>query len=234
MSQSVEYSLIKTNLPNSKEPYGALIKKAEAVDKNKLVEIMADKGSTLTRTDIEGVLNLFYETVIQQLRQGRVVSTPLFRAELSLKGSFKTHKERFNPNKHKAHVVIRPAKGLNRIATGMLHFRRSKDEHSVFNIAKLLVLSPEKDAIYPGSVIQLKGKSLKTYNTKAEYAVELYQDNVLVAEAPMITHSAGQVTATIPYDLMPGLYYIGFSKSFGGKRYTTGMMGLRVMERGLK
>lgn len=228
MSQPLEYSLIRKGITGNKS-WSAIIHKGITADKKRIAKIMASRGTSLSQIDIEAVLDLFYQTVIDELREGNVVSTPVFRAELSIKGTFKIANEKFNHQKHKAHVIIQTAKGLNKDVCFGLKFRRSRHGKTSFGITEFYALkTASEDLFYPGCPVQLKGRGLKIYRTPAECRMEILKDHIPVAEADIIRYSDKRVMAFLPYDLEPGIYYMRYVRCYNGKEDRSASIGFVV------
>ena len=101
---AIEYFVKENKLKNGGN-YFALTCRNSIVKEEMLISLMADKGTTLTPTDMRAFLDLFKRTITEQLTQGRIVCLDQF-IEMSpmVKAVFEAADEPFNRYKHSVKI----------------------------------------------------------------------------------------------------------------------------------
>jgi hypothetical protein len=232
MGSTIEYSVEKRHLAISKGVvYVGKLHMLQPVTMDVLVDSMTHKNTTISRQDILGVLDLYHEVIMEKLAQGHVISTPLFRACLSLKGEFDSLSGTLDKKKHKAHVTIRPAKGLTKKVTKNLRFRKKRDLRSSFFIDSIVSLETGRSVkeIKKGKVIEVQGSRLKVYRKKAKYTVEYYLQSKLIAESKVVRITNSKAATVVPKKLPPDTYSVCFVKQFGSTLHRSKKLRLTVL-----
>ena len=228
----IKYSIVKKDLSKSKgEMFVGKLHMLPPATMSVLVDIMANKNTTISRQDILGVMSLFHEVVREQLADGRIVSTPIFRAGLSLRGEFTSKEDQIDYKRHKPRITIQPAKGLTKRVTFGMRFHREKGSDGNFYIHSIYALATirEVDSFARGAAIEIQGRGFKEYKIQAGYAVEYYRGGGVkkIAESPLLKHTYSRIVTIIPDTLEPGEYSISIMKKL--KKETRRTAGLVVM-----
>ena len=85
---SLKYALVENNLTSKNEDFVAHPQEVKSHDFDSIVDMMLQKGSTITKTDILAVLNSYFETIKEITKNGETVVTELINTNFSIQGVF--------------------------------------------------------------------------------------------------------------------------------------------------
>ncbi|GHT80975.1 hypothetical protein FACS189467_4240 [Bacteroidia bacterium] len=108
----LEYSLHENLLTERTDDFAAQPHVKNSYKRDQLIELMLQRGTLVTKTDIIAVLNNLEETVDYIVRNGGTVTLPLFDTGFSIGGVFDSAMDVFDPARHKLHVTIRKSSVL--------------------------------------------------------------------------------------------------------------------------
>jgi len=208
----IQYSLREN--PFSKgddDKYIASMRRREVLDQEDLIEAMVWKNTTLTRQDILGVLDLMKETVQEKLMEGHRVYTDFFKAAVSIKGSFRSEKDRFDDRRHRVEVSLNPAsefcKSFSRswVKVERIHPR---DRHSFVNYCYDYATRTRDRTLTAGGLVELKGDFFIA--RKAVTRVVLCRGDSLKGLPPLQIHeiTKNKILLSLPAGLEEGVYHI--------------------------
>ena len=103
----LEYSLHENLLTERTDDFAAQPHIKTIYKREQLIDLMLQRGTLVTKTDIVAVLNNLEETVDFVVRNGGAVNLPLFDTGFSIGGVFDSAMDTFDPARHKLHVTIR-------------------------------------------------------------------------------------------------------------------------------
>ncbi|MDR8391644.1 DUF4469 domain-containing protein [Aliifodinibius sp. S!AR15-10] len=113
---SISYSLYENHLTENSNDYLARVRDQASHNIEEIVDIMATKGSTVTRADTLSVLEEFEAAIAQILLRGGSINTPLFRINGSISGIFTGPSDSFDPKRHEVKLNVNPGMRVKRIA----------------------------------------------------------------------------------------------------------------------
>ena len=102
----IKYVLRENNLSDDPDDYMARIRHVGIARIETIIERMIQRGSTVTRADIVGVLEDYYAAIESLLLEGMSVTTPLDHFSLSVKGIFRGADDTFDPSRHRLHAAL--------------------------------------------------------------------------------------------------------------------------------
>ncbi|SFE84209.1 DNA-binding domain-containing protein [Thermophagus xiamenensis] len=111
------YRLIQNRMKGNKNNYFAKIYNPSTITEKEIMEHMVNQGATITMADVLAVLKALEKALLYFFTQGVNIRTRLFNFQLSIRGTFQSEDDYFNPNRHKLHVVCRPTKLLKKTLT---------------------------------------------------------------------------------------------------------------------
>jgi hypothetical protein len=118
----LNYSLHENLLTERTDDYAAQTHVSAVYTREQFIDLMLQRGTLLTKTDILAVFNNMEETAAYIIENGGQVNLPLFNTSFSITGVFEGATDTFDPNRHKLHVnihkgtVIRDAEKAVRVA----------------------------------------------------------------------------------------------------------------------
>jgi hypothetical protein len=102
----LEYSLHENPLTDRKDDYAAQAHVKKIYNREEFIDLMLQRGTLVTRTDIVAVLNNLEETAVYVTENGEGLNLPLINTGFSVPGVFKSILDLFDPNRHKLHVNV--------------------------------------------------------------------------------------------------------------------------------
>ena len=109
---ALQYELYKNQLGTSPRGYHARVVNQNIHNRERLIEMMVNRGTALTKGDIEAALTCFDEVMTELIKNGEGVNTGAFSVHLDIKGSFPDANSHFNPNDNKLAININATKLL--------------------------------------------------------------------------------------------------------------------------
>ncbi len=96
---AIQYELLKNHLGDEPKGYHALVCNQRIYNRKEIIEMMLNRGTLLTSTDIEAVLACLEDVIKQVIKNGEGLNTGIFTMRIDIKGRFP------DPNSHfdKAH-----------------------------------------------------------------------------------------------------------------------------------
>jgi len=226
------YDVIESHLDNNHQNYRGIIEHSESLNNEDLIDEIVKSNTTITRQDALGVIDLYEQLIKMNLRKGYTITTGLFRADLSMTGSFSHAGEKIDYKKHKAKVVIRPAKKLSQQVSQGLRFHRQRnprDNHYLGYVIDMIHrLSPGQ--LRAGSSLKLTGKGLKSYNHENHYDLSLINLDKEVYALTLMTASYQRITAMMPKEIAPGKYQLQLKHHYGERIKRTFHLPVEVVE----
>ncbi|WP_282125011.1 DNA-binding domain-containing protein [Marinifilum flexuosum] len=160
----IPYYLQENPFQKGKEKYIGKAVLMEKLDAKEIISLCAARGNKIPEYLVESVLKRFEEIIEEVLKKGIAINTPLINIQPSLTGTFEGKHDKFDNKRHQLHFRISEGTLLKRVAEESELFKIVPPStliqiHSVKNLS-----SPTSDYQFePGSILELKGKSLK-YN----------------------------------------------------------------------
>jgi len=209
--KTIEFYLKENHLSTSEENlYKALVHKKKPVRQEELIEIMQGKNTTVTRQDMIVVMDLFRETVMEQILSGFPVYTDLFKADVSIRGGFTSGVDVFDEARHRVCVNMN---GADKFKKDLV--KNAQVEH-VLSVPPTPVIRQVFDYqsgsyrtdFQAGSTINIRGAFFKDENRETE--VYLYPDGSAEKIPVETVHQVmgRTILCELPEDLTPGVYRI--------------------------
>ncbi|MBN2627539.1 MAG: hypothetical protein JXA95_12805 [Spirochaetales bacterium] len=233
----IRYEVVENSLGGDREWRGKILH-GDRVNENNLIMEIVRNNTTITREEAQAVISLYEKAILWHLRQGHTVTTGLFRASLSLKGVFPGGNSSFDSRIHTPHMVIRPAKGVNKEVTKNLRFhktRRSLTDQILSGIYDYTSGIKESNGkgrpiITRGGAFELYGGSLKIYGYSPEYELRLTGPDEEIYQASLIKVLPRKVTALAPAAIPPGDYLLGYRAKYGNTARDYGELPVTLVE----
>ncbi len=112
---SLKYALHENLLTERLDDYTAQPQDVKSHDNEVIIERMAQKGSTVTKSDILAVLNTFFEVVEDITEEGGTVNTGQINTHFSIQGVFEEATDTFDPHRHNVRLNISAGKALKKV-----------------------------------------------------------------------------------------------------------------------
>lgn len=205
----VKYSLVENGLSGNEKKYMARIRSSEQWDMDKIVDRMANSGSSVTRSDAIAVMHLFFDVIREGLLQGATISTPLFKIELKVRGNFTGPEDRFWPKRHKVEPAITSGKEL-KASMKRVKLEKAESRKKMPVIQKLAYLDPDlsNDVLHPGGILVLSGINLKIDKNDPEQKLVLTKGAEEILINRIHVSKGKQLIAQLPDQIPEGNYQL--------------------------
>lgn len=217
---SLQYALLEALLTPAPDDYTAQVQNVKSYDMESVIEKMLQKGSTITKTDTLAVLNSFFETVSEIVRQGENVHLDLFSTRLSLSGIFNGATDTYDPKRHSIRVNVNAGKLLKEVAK---HIKPEKVDSSE-TLPHILEVTDSisgsvNDKITSGGVLTLVGSRLKIAGENTENGVYLIDEKGKKYKvSTLVENKPARLIAILP-SLATGTYTLQITTQFTGGAY---------------
>lgn len=114
---SLKYALFENHLTDDPDDYAARVQNLQSRSIDDIIDLMINRGSTVTKADIFSVLEDYSGVLEQCLRDGNSVNTPLFNLSPSIRGVFNGRDDPFDPARHQVRINVSPGTRLRKVET---------------------------------------------------------------------------------------------------------------------
>ena len=215
----LKYSLRENLLTPAPDDFMAQTQDVRSYTLDEIIDLMMQKGSTLTRADVKAVLQIYGEVCAAVIADGCALNTPLMNTALSISGVFNGANDDFDKKRH--------AVNLNITAGTLLHGVLPKVKCEKTGTASTdpyitevadIVTGTVNTVLTKGGVVQITGSRLKFKADDAAQGIFFVPETGTPVRAAVIAENKpARLMAIIPADLEAGTYYIEVrSKHSGG------------------
>ena len=215
----LKYSLRENLLTPAPDDYMAQAADVRSYTLDEIIDLMMEKGSTLTRADVAATLQVYGEVVSAIIKDGSAVNTPLMNTSMSISGVFDGANDSFDKKRHTVNLNI-TAGTLLRDAVTKVKCEKTEGVSTDPYITEVtdIVTGTVNTTLTKGGVVQLVGSRLK-FDAKDEAQGIFFvpETGEAVRAAVIAENKPARLMAIIPADLAAGTYYIEVrSKHSGG------------------
>ncbi|WP_299125952.1 DNA-binding domain-containing protein [uncultured Tenacibaculum sp.] len=229
----MKYYLTKNHL-NEEDNYIARVLATRSVSQAALIKKMLEKRSAVGKTDIVAVLNSFYETIIQCIKDGDTVNLPLFNISYSITGVFDNDEEIFSEKKHKLHLKLKTGKLIKNV----LHevpINKVAAPNTYTQITQVIDIGSgtSNQQITSEGLFELLGSRLKIAGSHP--SVGLYfigEDQTEIKVTRFSRNTFKNIIAQAPH-LLPGRYHIRIKSQFTSNPQAF-LKGVRISDTSFK
>jgi hypothetical protein len=206
----LEYSLHENLLTEERtDDYSAQTHSKTSYNKDALIELMLQRGTLTTKTDVLAVLNNLEETVAYVIRQGGTVNLPLFGTGFSISGVFEGATDVFDPLRHHLHVNIRKGTLLRAAEEDvkLMKVNVASPQPQILEV-KDSVSGSVDDRLTPGGVLEITGVNIRISGKNPACGLFFVSDDMpeTLKVETLVTNNPSSLVAIIPF-LAPGGRY---------------------------
>ena len=206
----LKYSLRENLLTPAPDDYMAQAADVRSYTLDEIIDLMMEKGSTLTRADVAATLQVYGEVVSAIIKDGSAVNTPLMNTSMSISGVFDGANDSFDKKRHTVNLNI-TAGTLLRDAVTKVKCEKTEGVSTDPYITEVtdIVTGTVNTTLTKGGVVQLVGSRLK-FDAKdtAQGIFFVPETGAPVRAAVIAENKPARLMAIIPADLAAGTYYI--------------------------
>ena len=215
----LKYCLRENLLTPAPDDYMAQAADVRSYTLDEIIDLMMEKGSTLTRADVAATLQVYGEVVSAIIKDGSAVNTPLMNTSMSISGVFDGANDTFDKKRHTVNLNI-TAGTLLRDAASKVKCEKTEGASTDPYITEVtdIVTGAVNTTLTKGGVVQLVGSRLKFDAKDAAQGIFFVPETGEAVRAAVIAENKpARLMAIIPADLPAGTYYIEVrSKHSGG------------------
>ena len=215
----LKYSLRENLLTPAPDDYMAQVTDVRSYTLDEIIDLMMDKGTTLTRADVAATLQVYGEVCSSLIKDGAALNTPLMNTSMSISGVFDGANDSFDKKRHTGNLNI-TAGILLRDVLPKIKCEKTEGTSTDPYITEVtdIVTGTVNTTLTKGGVVQLVGSRLK-FDAKdtAQGIFFVPETGNPVRAAVIAENKPARLMAIIPADLAAGTYYIEVrSKHSGG------------------
>ena len=206
----LKYSLRENLLTPAPDDYMAQAADVRSYTLDEIIDLMMEKGTTITRADVAATLQVYGEVVSTIIKDGSAVNTPLFNTALSISGVFNGAADSFDKKRHTVNLNL-SAGTLLREAAAKVKCEKTEGASTDPYITEVtdIVSGSVNTTLTKGGVVQLVGARLKFDQKDATQGIFFVPETGAPARADVIAENKpARLMAIIPADLKAGTYYI--------------------------
>ena len=215
----LKYSLRENLLTPAPDDYMAQAADVRSYTLDEIIDLMMDKGTTLTRADVAATLQVYGEVCSSLIKDGAALNTPLMNTALSISGVFNGANDSFDKKRHTVNLNL-TAGTLLRDAVTKVKCEKTEAASTDPYITEVadIVSGKVNEVLTKGGVVQLTGSRLKfKADDTAQGIFFVLETGEAVRAAVIAENKPARLMAIIPADLAAGTYYIEVrSKHSGG------------------
>ena len=206
----LKYCLRENLLTPAPDDYMAQAADVRSYTLDEIIDLMMEKGTTLTRADVAATLQVYGEVVSAIIKDGSAVNTPLMNTSMSISGVFDGANDSFDKKRHTVNLNI-TAGTLLRDAVTKVKCEKTEGVSTDPYITEVtdIVTGTVNTTLTKGGVVQLVGSRLK-FDAKdtAQGIFFVPETGAPVRAAVIAENKPARLMAIIPADLAAGTYYI--------------------------
>lgn len=206
----LKYALRENLLTPAPDDYMAQATDVRSYTLDEIIDLMMEKGTTLTRADVAATLQVYGEVVSAIIKDGSAVNTPLMNTSMSISGVFNGANDAFDKKRHTVNLNI-TAGILLRSVLPKIKCEKTEGASTDPYITEVkdVVSGKTNDILTKGGVVQLVGARLKFDAKDAAQGIFFVPETGAAVRAAVIAENKpARLMAIIPADLTAGTYYI--------------------------
>ena len=215
----LKYSLRENLLTPAPDDYMAQVTDTRSYSLEEIIDLMMDKGSTLTRADVAAVLQVYGEVCSSIVADGSALNTPLMNTSMSITGVFEGANDAFDKKRHTVNLNM-TAGTLLRDAAAKVKCEKTESASTDPYITEVtdIVSGKINGALTKGGVVQLTGSRLRFDRKDEAQGIFFVPETGAAVRASVIAENKpARLMAIIPSELAAGTYYVEVrTKDSGG------------------
>ena len=214
----LKYSLRENLLTPAPDDYMAQAADVRSYTLDEIIDLMMDKGTTLTRADVAATLQVYGEVCSSLIKDGSAVNTPLFNTALTIAGVFNGANDAFDKKRHTVNLNL-TAGTLLRDAAAKVKCEKTEGASTDPYITEIadIVSGKVNEGLTKGGVVQLTGSRLKFDQKDAAQGIFFVPETGEAVRAEVIAENKpARLMAIIPAGLKAGTYYIEVRTKLSG------------------
>ena len=206
----MKYALRENLLTPAPGNYMAQVADVRSYTLDEIINLMMEKGSSVTRADAAAVLQVYGEVCALLVANGAALNTPLINASMSISGVFDGANDSFDRRRHAVNLNM-TAGTLLRDALASVKCEKTQiaSTDPYITEVKDVVSDTVNSALTKGGIVQITGSRLK-FDAKDETQGIFFvpETGAPVRATVVAENKPARLTALIPQTLDAGIRYI--------------------------
>ena len=206
----LKYALRENLLTPAPGNYMAQVADVRSYTLDEIINLMMEKGSSVTRADAAAVLQVYGEVCALIVANGSALNTPLFNTSMSISGVFDGANDSFDRRRHAVNLNM-TAGTLLRDALASVKCEKTQiaSTDPYITEVKDVVSDTVNAALTKGGIVQITGSRLK-FDAKDETQGIFFvpETGAPVRATVVAENKPARLTALIPQTLDAGIRYI--------------------------
>lgn len=204
----IKYSLYENHLTPDPDDQMAVVQPISTKSMEDVVDQMISRGSTVTKAEALSVMEEFAVALVQLVKDGHNVVTPLFNVAVSIRGTFVDASDAFDSSRHTVKVRVLPGRRLKEVVSKLkVEKVQGTKPLPVLQAFKDVTSKTESDIVTPGGVGQILGNALKFDAADAAQGVFFTALNGTVTKVEtLVDATPTKITFVTPATLTAGEY----------------------------
>lgn len=206
----MKYALRENLLTPAPGNYMAQVADVRSYTLDEIINLMMEKGSSVTRADAAAVLQVYGEVCALLVANGAALNTPLMNASMSISGVFDGANDSFDRRRHAVNLNM-TAGTLLRDALASVKCEKTQiaSTDPYITEVKDVVSDTVNSALTKGGIVQITGSRLK-FDAKDETQGIFFvpETGAPVRATVVAENKPARLTALIPQTLDAGIRYI--------------------------
>lgn len=206
----MKYALRENLLTPAPGNYMAQVADVRSYTLDEIINLMMEKGSSVTRADAAAVLQVYGEVCALLVANGAALNTPLMNASMSISGVFDGANDSFDRRRHAVNLNM-TAGTLLRDALASVKCEKTQiaSTDPYITEVKDVVSDTVNSALTKGGIVQITGSRLK-FDVKDETQGIFFvpETGAPVRATVVAENKPARLTALIPQTLDAGIRYI--------------------------
>ncbi|HZL11127.1 MAG TPA: DNA-binding domain-containing protein [Prolixibacteraceae bacterium] len=114
---TLKFALFENNLTSDPDDYSAVVQDLQSKTQEDVIDLMISRGSTVTKAEALSVNEEYTIALVQLLKDGYSINTPIFNLSPSIKGVFHGADESFNKASHSVKINVTPGARIREIGS---------------------------------------------------------------------------------------------------------------------
>ncbi len=217
----LKYALRENLLTPDENDYMAQTADMRSFSLDEIIDLMMEKGSTLTKADTKAALQVYGEVVSALIKDGAAVNTPLMNTSLSISGVFNGATDTFDKKRHSINLNLTAGPVLKEALSKIkCEKTEAADTNPYITEVTDVVSGKVNEVLTAGGIVQLVGARLKFDQKDESQGIFFVAETGEAVRATVIAENKpARLMAIIPADLPAGNRYIEVRTKYtvGGK-----------------
>ena len=206
----MKYALRENLLTPAPGNYMAQVADVRSYTLDEIINLMMEKGSSVTRADAAAVLQVYGEVCALLVANGAALNTPLMNASMSISGVFDGANDSFDRRRHAVNLNMTTGTLLrDALASVKCEKTQIASTDPYITEVKDVVSDTVNSALTKGGIVQITGSRLK-FDAKDETQGIFFvpETGAPVRATVVAENKPARLTALIPQTLDAGIRYI--------------------------